>query len=200
MKKRLGWLLILTLIPAIFINARVQLIKSRRALDRVTGKAPFSAVLFYKLGKENRKNKELKEEISELKEAVRAASDRSVYKHADMKFLMVDTADKQFADVSKEYNIGVVPALVLFNNGLLVKGGEKTASLLQNNMNRESILSFIDDHLQKDINTYRKEKEKEARRRAQEQAMWAPYFYYGWGGSPWGYPYWGGGGRWRYWW
>jgi hypothetical protein len=177
-------------------RARVIKIRHQSKFERIVkDKSDFVILLFYDSCQKlhnTRSNKDIKM----LQETYRDASARAWYHDAGLKFVMMDIAHRQVADVVQQYNITKFPTLMLFKFGYPIMNTDAgTVVTLSGFVTEQDIHYFIRKHLEKDLNKMIEEKrvqERDARTRRCWSNMclryspyygypgW-PYYYYGFG-------------------
>lgn len=190
------------------ISARYRSVTSERALDKYISRNKFVVALFYSLNREQRKDRELRNRIEHMKRMLKSTSNRSLYRSADAYFTSGNIAKGDLGNTVVGLKINQLPAFVLYHDGVvLTKQG--VPAILAGFISQDQLMTFIDNHLEKEMRKYAKWRAKEIRRRAWESSFYGPDLYsypYNWGypyggigfGWGWGYPYYS---RWgRYWW
>lgn len=186
------------------IEAKVYRAKSdNKFYDRLL-KRPLAVALFYKEDKETRKDKKMSRKIDQLEKLFSAIGKQGYYRKGGVQFIKANTKYETVSELAESFSITKLPAFILFKNGVHLKDKKDRPLILTGWPTYEQLERFIRNNLETDIEKNIKRRAEQLRR-LREAERWSylwyrPYFYWGWGGYPWGGgPYWGWGWRGRCW-
>lgn len=175
--------------------------KTERHFDNLIVRTELAVVLFYEKDKMLMKhNTSLKNYVEQLERLFDTISKVPKYKEAGIYFMKVNVARKDLDDVGYNYQIGRLPTVMLFEDGIPLKKEGNPVEMI-GELTFEKLRAFIDEHFKSRIEDILADK-AQAREQAARDRMYAgPYWGWGWGGYPyyyWNYPYYGSYGPW--WW
>lgn len=178
----------------IALFARVQSGSSERELDNKIIKNNFVVVMFYRKGKEEKSDKELRSKLERLDSTYDSLSAKTKYKDAGVAFVRMNIVKEELEEVARIYGVRELPAFIVFENGKQAVDNEGKPAILKGFATRADLTNFIETYIGEEIDAYLRDKEQERARRREEdayyRATYAPYYYYPY---YYGYPYYGYG-------
>ncbi len=182
----------------LFAFGRERLVRasSDDSFRKTLARSPYAVVVFYDKSRENMRDPQIKNKISDLEDMFTSLSKNPDYVEAELVFIRVDVARSGLMSVAQSYGIRTFPAFRLFVGDQMIRGVGINAYAY-----RAQVQSLINTHLQSYMQNVMQEKQRKRERdleRAKIQAYeraayWGPYWN-GYGYYPyWAGPYWGPG-------
>ncbi|MFZ5954543.1 MAG: hypothetical protein ACOYT8_05595 [Candidatus Dependentiae bacterium] len=170
-----------------FTYTRYVALESQNRFNKELSRGDLAVTFFYYDDRCSKKDRCVRQALSQLKNIVRDVSQVSEYKEAGIGFIVINSATDN--SWYYDYNLSKEPTIILFKNGVPLD------QRLTGEFSYSELRSFIDENFGSDIDQAIKDNREERRLRAQEAAAyWTPYWgYYGWP-YYWNTPYWGGCG------
>ncbi len=158
------------------VLAKVRSIGSQREFEHHVANQGICVVLFYDGG--DKKDSDMREKNKQLQRMLEDVSAQQLYDNADVVFIKINSARKEFKIILDQYGITKVPCFMLFCDGKHIKNEQNESCLLHGFITREQLESMLDSYCGQEIK--RLNDAKLARQKKvidEEKSSWLPYFY-----------------------
>lgn len=170
-----------------FSFAKYYHVRDEKRLDYVLGKYDLVVALFY--------NKKMAH--ASVKQVFKQLSRGSSYHQVDVAFIGIDVARDDGAAIARAYGLKKMPVLLLFKDGRLVIGKDKSPAMKTDVKSASDMRIFINTYFGDRIEDELREQERRARKRCRRHRSGAGfrfgispgYQYYPYYGYPFGYSY-----------
>lgn len=150
-------------------------VKSDRRLQDLIIKNQYAVLMIYQEDQETKKDKNMREQLRQLREMFKAVSSDTFYKEADLAFLTANVASKELDYLPRRYQIKTLPAFVIFKNSKSAEVAAGQPLVLSGFVDRGQLQDFIDENLKAELEDVLKEK-AEARKAELEEARIRSYY------------------------
>jgi hypothetical protein len=165
-KKLIKLSILCLLFNSVLFFAKVRTINTQREFEQSVAKASMVVAYFY-----DDKNKN----VTRMYEDVSAYQP---YNDADIVFLKVNAARKEFAGFAALYGIKVMPAFIFFHHGKRLTDKMGRPAMLTGVISGTDLRAHIDMYYGTEVKRYIAKKEaKNERRLSEENESWKEYFY-----------------------
>jgi hypothetical protein len=176
----------------IALCARVQRPSSTTKFDYALRNSRLAVAMFYKSGKKEKQNREIRSKIEEIKDAFSTLANRGRYEDAEIVFIRVNADRSSLEQLAKEYGVEKYPSFILFDEDEVIADYYGVPVVLSGFVTRAELKTFIEDNLGSRIEKILKQKDALIKRRKEEaRVSWVPYYY----PYDYYYPYWDFYGR-----
>src|SRR4030095_4709577 len=159
-----------------YLCAKVRSVGSQREFEQNVAHKGICVALFYKA--DDKKDVTMQKKNKQLQRMVEDVSAQQSYDDADVVFIKINSACKEFDTIVNNYDVMSVPCFLLFDNGRQVMNGQNKPAVLHGFIVREELETFINNYCGKEINTLNNAKEATQKNRMdEEKESWLPYFY-----------------------
>jgi predicted HTH domain antitoxin len=170
--KNIKKIVVISLIVASIVNvqlfAKVRAMQSQRDFEREVAERGICVALFYDVS--DKKNKDVQRMFEDV-------SGKTSYDNADLAFIKINSARKEFNMLKQQYNIIAVPMIILFRNGQGVVDAQGNICILTGVVSREALELFIDKYCGAEIKKLNMAKDAtRAQRLKNEKKSWRLYF------------------------
>ena len=156
--------------------AKVRAVTSQREFEQMVTEKGLCVVLFYDAG--DKQSGVMRDQNRRLQRMFEDVSNKREYDAADIVFVKVNSARKEFDMVMKQYGITQVPSFLLFRNGNLVMNEQGKQCVLIGFVTQGALESLVDICCGAEIEELNLEKDAMRKRRIEaEKSSWLPYFY-----------------------
>lgn len=165
-------------------------VRSERKFSDKLMKHRLAVAMFYRDDKVIREDIQVGRLIDKIERIFDSLGKWGRYQDGDVIFLSVNVAKGNLDELADAYNITKLPAFLLFKNGVPLRDDQGKVIMwlpFLSEVTERALSTFIEKHLQADIDRNIRDRAEELRRRREAAAWWAYYYgpYYG--------PYWGYG-------
>lgn len=156
--------------------AKVRSVGSQREFEQNVAHKGICVALFYNAG--DKKDITMQKNNKQLQRMVEDVSAQQSYDDADVVFIKINSARKEFDTIVNSYVVTRVPCFLLFDNGRQVMNAQNKPAVLHDFVVREELEAFINNYCGKEINALNNAKEATQKKRMdEEKESWLPYFY-----------------------
>jgi hypothetical protein len=157
------------------LAAKVRAVTSQREFEQIVTEKGLCAVLFYDAG--DKQSGVMRDQNRRLQRMFEDVSNKREYDAADVVFVKVNSARKEFDTVLNQYGITQVPTFLLFSNGNIVMSQGKPCMLI-GFVTRGALESLVDICCGGEIKRLDEQHAAMKQQRIEaEKARWPEYFY-----------------------
>lgn len=158
------------------VLAKVRPIGSQREFEHHVANPGICVALFYEAG--DKRDSDIQEKNKQLQRMIEDVSAQQLYDNADVVFIKINSARKEFKTLLNQYDITKVPCFMFFCNGKHIKNDHDESCVLHGFITREQLESMINSYFGQEIKRLNEVKTARQKRIIdEEKSSWLPYFY-----------------------